>query len=332
MEEVYKHFEDKVTSVCVKHTPKRKRKKPKQKIPKNRLALIRKKKNVSAKINLYKYVKDKISTTKRDKNIERLINKKLEIEEQIKNSIKCEREEKEREAVKHMKTNPKAFFSYTKKFSKVFTSVGPLQDEEGKVHTDAKEKANILQNQFKRVFSNPLNASTENIKMTDIPNQTIEDIDFTVEDVEEAIKSIPTFAAPGPDKFPAVILKECKKQLAYPLLKIWRKSLDDGKIPSKLKYQSIIPIFKKGGKGIPANYRPVSLTSHVIKMFERVLRKKLVKFIEENEVLINAQYGFRERRSTVTQLLEHIDNIISILEEDANADVIYLDLPKHLTR
>ena len=328
IEEVYKHFEEKVTNVCAKYTPKRQRQKPRQKIPKSRLALIRKKKNVSAKINLYKYVKSNIKPDQREKNIERLVKKKLEIEEEIKKSLKNEQLQKEIEALKHIKTNPKAFFTYTKKFSKVATSVGPLKDEEGNIHVGAKKKANILQNQFKKVFSDPSKASTENIKMSDLISESIEDIDFSVEDVEEAIKSIPTFSAPGPDKFPAIILKECAKQLSYPLMKIWRKSLDDGKIPSKLKYQTIIPIFKKGSKGLPANYRPVSLTSHVIKMFERVMRKKIVKFIEDNELLIRTQYGFREGRSPITQLLKHIDNIISILEEDANADVVYLDFAK----
>ena len=49
-----------MTNVCAKYTPKRQRQKPRQKIPKSRLALIRKKKNVSAKINLYKYVKSNV--------------------------------------------------------------------------------------------------------------------------------------------------------------------------------------------------------------------------------------------------------------------------------
>ena len=61
---------------------------------------------------------------------------------------------------------------------------------------------------------------------------------------------------------------------------------------------------------------------------ERVLRKKLVKFLEETDALTNSQFGFREGRSTVTQLLQHIDNILSILEEGANADVVYLDFAK----
>ena len=331
IENLYRVFEEKVTEICTKHTPKRQRQRKQKPIPKDRLALIRLKKNINAKINLYKYVKIKnntMSEEKRENIIKRLTNKKLDVETDIKESLKRQREEKEKEAIKNIKKNPKAFFTYTKKYSKVRTDVGPLKDEMGNIQSEAKKKADILQQQFKKVFSNPKNASTENIKVNSNPENTVEDIDFTVKDVEEAIDSIPTYAAPGPDKFPAVILKECKKELAPALYKIWRKSLDDGKIPEKLKSQTIIPIYKKGSKAIAANYRPVSLTSHIIKLFERVLRKKIVKFIEENELLTNAQFGFRNGRSTVTQLLEHLDNIISILEENGNADVVYLDFAK----
>ena len=243
-------------------------------------------------------------------------------------SVLNEKEAKEIEALQHIKTNPKAFFTYAKKHSKVSTDVGPLRDSEGKIHSDAREKAKILQEQYTKVFSDPQKVATDDIKGQST-DKTIADIYFTTEDVEEAIQDIPTFAAPGPDKFPAILLKECCKQLAYPLYKIWRKSLDEGKIPAKLKSQSIIPIYKrKGGKASAANYRPVSLTSHVIKLMERVMRKALVKFIEETDALTEFQFAFREGRSTVSQLLQHIDNILTILEEDANADVVYLDFAK----
>ena len=146
--------------------------------------------------------------------------------------------------------------------------------------------------------------------------------------MQKAIDAIPTFAAPGPDKLPAQILKECKEQLSYPLYKIWRKSLDTGEIPKKLKSQGIIPIYKKGSKSIPANYRPVSLTSHLIKLFERVLRVHIVNYIEDNDILTDQQHGFRMHRSCLTQLLIHIDNILEIVGRGGNVDVIYLDFSK----
>ena len=109
---------------------------------------------------------------------------------------------------------------------------------------------------------------------------------------------------------------------------MWRKSLDTGDIPDVLKAQGIIPIFKKGNKSSPANYRPVSLTSHLIKLFEKVLRIKLVDYLETNDILTDKQHGFRPHRSCLTQLLVHIDNILERVGNECNVDVVYLDFSK----
>ena len=104
--------------------------------------------------------------------------------------------------------------------------------------------------------------------------------------------------------------------------------MDTGTVPIGHKQQTIVPIFKKESKAKPQNYRPVSLTSHILKIFERVLRERIVRFVEENNLLSNDQYGFRPGRSTILQLLVHIDNVIEILERNKNADVLYLDFAK----
>ena len=156
----------------------------------------------------------------------------------------------------------------------------------------------------------------------------ISDIDITIKDIIDAIKDIPTHAAPGPDKIPAIVLKECAEQLSEGILKIWRLSLDTGNIPEILKLQTIIPIYKKGSKTLPENYRPVSLTSHLTKLFERILRKKLMKHIEENKLLSDNQHAFRCGRSCLSQLLQHMDYVLKALENKFNIDVIYLDFAK----
>ena len=109
---------------------------------------------------------------------------------------------------------------------------------------------------------------------------------------------------------------------------IWRKSLDTGEIQEECKYQSTIPISKKGNKSIPANYRPVPLASHIIKIFKRKERSKMTDFIDNISILTNEQYGFRSGRSCMSQLLKHLENIFNILETEANADVLYLDFSK----
>ena len=76
------------------------------------------------------------------------------------------------------------------------------------------------------------------------------------------------------------------------------------------------------------NYRPISLTSHFTKIFERVIREKLVTFLEENNLLNANQHGFRSRRSCLTQLMENYEKILNMVEKGNNVDVIYLDFTK----
>ena len=90
----------------------------------------------------------------------------------------------------------------------------------------------------------------------------------------------------------------------------------------------ITPIFKKGDRARAVNYRPISLTSHVIKIYERVLRKTMVNFIEDNNTLCDNQHGFRSGRSCLTQMLGHFDNIMLGLLNGHDTDAIYLDFAK----
>ena len=78
----------------------------------------------------------------------------------------------------------------------------------------------------------------------------------------------------------------------------------------------------------PASWRPVSLTSLVVKTLERVLRKQIVSYIEENQLTDPDQHGSRKHRSCLSQLLEHHDEVLRMLEEGGNIDVIYADFAK----
>ena len=125
-----------------------------------------------------------------------------------------------------------------------------------------------------------------------------------------------------------MLLKNCKKELSIPLYLLWRHSLDTSEVPSFLKISRIAPIHKGSLKSVPKNYRPVALTSHLIKMFEKVVRKRIVKYLEENNLNNENQHGFRRLRSCLSQLLDHFDILLDVLQTNQNADVIYLDFAK----
>ena len=321
--QMYDSFEKLVYAACKDHTPVRDTTKQPQSIPRNRLVLIRKRKRINSKINLLKYV----IPGNNQKQIAKQVKKRLDIEEEMKDLIEVELQKKELNAILQMKKNPKFFYNYTKKSQREETKIGPIQDEKGTMTTDPEKKANLFQKQYTSVFSNPKKANLVN-ELVDLCEDVISDVEITPKDIEDAIKSIPTNASPGPDKLPAVLLKECVDELSEPLLRIWRKSLDTGEIPDILKLQTVIPLFKKGNKTLAENYRPVSLTSHIIKVFERVLRKKLMKHLEDNNLISVNQHAFLKGRSCISQLLEHIEHILQQLENQGNIDVVYLDFKK----
>ena len=101
-----------------------------------------------------------------------------------------------------------------------------------------------------------------------------------------------------------------------------------GVVPSSLKVSHIIPIHKGDHRGIPANYRPIALTSQLIKLFEKVIRNKLVSYLDEGNLLNQSQHGFRHGRSCLSQLLAHYDEVLDLLEKGLNVDTIYLDFSK----
>ena len=85
-----------------------------------------------------------------------------------------------------------------------------------------------------------------------------------------------------------------------------------------------------GSKSDPANYRPVSLTSVIMKIFERIMRKAIVEHLDNNQLMNKSQHGFRKGRSCISALLEVYDNVMSsISNPNVNCiDMVYLDFAK----
>ena len=122
--------------------------------------------------------------------------------------------------------------------------------------------------------------------------------------------------------------KKCKNELARALTLLWQKSFESGIIPLSLKQSPVTPIHKGGNKSKSKNYRPVALTSHFIKIFEKILKKRMVNFLESNNLFNPGQHGFRKGRSCLSELLLHYDEILAELTQNKNVDVAYLDFAK----
>ena len=235
---------------------------------------------------------------------------------------------KEIKAIHNIKTNPAHFYKYAKKFAKSKSRIGPLKHKGGSNTSDPISMANILQDQFTSVFSNTSSSEKEE-PVFQIASTSFGDIIFDASTILKAIDELSMAAAAGEDGFPSCLLKLCKASLCYPIYLIWKESFSTGIIPPIYKSQLIIPAFKKGSKMLAKNYRPIALTSNIVKIFERVIRSQLVDYIESNNLISSNQHGFRKGHSCLSELLAHYQEVVENLAyEDSDVDLIYLDFAK----
>ena len=125
-----------------------------------------------------------------------------------------------------------------------------------------------------------------------------------------------------------MFLISCARTIAGPLTLVFQQLLNAGTLPAEWSKATVIPILKKGDKFDPKNYRAISLTSHLCKIFEKILAEIITHFLIENNTIPPTQHGFLPRRSAVTNLLVATNNWTEELDQGRPVDVIYLDYEK----
>ncbi|GAB0193231.1 mitochondrial enolase superfamily member 1 [Grus japonensis] len=101
-----------------------------------------------------------------------------------------------------------------------------------------------------------------------------------------------------------------------------------GEVPEDRRKASVTPVFKKGKKGDPGNYRPVSLTSIPGKMMEQLILGVINKHVEEKKVIGSGQHGFTKGKSCLTNLIAFCDGMTGWVDEGRAVDVVYIDFSK----
>ena len=188
------------------------------------------------------------------------------------------------------------------------------------------EKADTLNNFFSSVFTPVEDTGT----IPTLPDRSymepLTTIMIETDNVKKILENLKTNKAAGPDGIYPRILKELASELAPILCNIYQRSLRDGIPPKVWKYGHVTPIFKKGKKVLPNNYRPVSLTSIVCRVLEKLVRKGIVAHIKS--LIVDEQHGFMEGRSCNSQLISVLDVWTQILDKKESLDAVYLGFQK----
>jgi len=156
----------------------------------------------------------------------------------------------------------------------------------------------------------------------------LENISFQDTCVIKKLNNLKLSCSPGPDKIPAVLLIKLKNQLASPLAIMFNLIFKSGNLPDEWKIGIVKPLFKKGSSSDASNYRPISLTCIICKIFESIVKDHILSFLSKFNCISRDQHGFLKGHSTITNLLECFNDWSTSLDQKAGVGVLYMDFAK----
>ena len=215
----------------------------------------------------------------------------------------------------------KKFWSHVKSKSNS-TRIPECISFDGQLRYSPKDQANLFNTFFHKQFSQP---STYDIEY-DYSSDSRFDINFDYRHVRKLLLNINSNKAQGPDGIHGKILKNCALGLAFPLSQIFKLSYNTGQIPLQWKSANVVPIHKKGSKSNVENYRPISLTCLVMKIFERIIKEELLS--HTSQYLDSRQHGFLSNRSCTTNMVGYCDSLALSLNDNDRSDIVYFDFAK----
>ena len=222
--------------------------------------------------------------------------------------------------------NKKPFWKYLRVQKQEDFGISALKSK-GEMFTDRKSISEILNTQFKSVFTKKTSSKIPELPGVTFPS--IKDLKITEFGVFKLLDKIDVSKASGPDCIPGRILQNLARELAPVLHFIFEQSLNTGDLPAEWTLANVAPIFKKGSKLQAVNYRPVSLTCISCKLFEHIVCKHILGHLEDHEILTDLQHGFRSGRSCETQLITTFHDIASAYnKKGSQIDIAVLDFSK----
>ena len=242
--------------------------------------------------------------------------------------VRKSRREYERNLAKECKTNSKGVWSYIKKQRKSGNSMPDLLRKDGSYTSNDQEAAEALNEQYFDTFTKEDTTNIPDIDMKPLQSDKLRNFSIDRDRVLKAIRNLKVNKSPGIDGIHPKALKELDEVISYPITMIYKKSLEESELPRQWKDAEITPIYKKEQRNLPKNYRPVSLTSIICKIMEKLVVEDMINHIRSNQLNSKAQHGFTPNKSTTTNLLETLNVITESQMHGIPVDILFLDYQK----
>lgn len=215
----------------------------------------------------------------------------------------------------------------------------PRVDDNGKVLLNDDEKVRALSKQFSKSHKNPLEKShyfftkavddTVN-QFTNRPSRISPPV-ISFSEIQQEITTLERNKSPGPDQISNRLIKNFPAGSINLLRKIFNACLSLGYFPDAWKLANVIAIPKPGKNDeLTSSYRPISLLCGFGKIFEKIIKNKLINTKHYTDALPNVQFGFRDGHSTSHQLLRIGSTAVLALNEikPKSMGIISLDIEK----
>ena len=150
----------------------------------------------------------------------------------------------------------------------------------------------------------------------------------TENEVEFEIRQLSGNKSCGHDEIPPKLVKKIAKHIIRPLTYIYNQSFLTGIIPNDLKIAIVTPVFKANNKEEFSNYRPISVLPCFSKILEKLMYKRLLNYLEKENILFPSQYGFRKKHSTNLAAIELMTKISQAIDNNEYTAGVFLDLAK----
>ena len=219
----------------------------------------------------------------------------------------------------------KKLWSFIKNRKQDRTGISTLEHQ-GTTYTDSLSKANVLAEYFSSVFTQEDTTNVPVLEGNPLPE--ISPIHIHSDGVSQLLHNLKPHKAAGPDNLPSYFLKEVANEISPALSIIFQASLNQGAIPDIWKSALIVPVYKKGSKKDPANYRPVSLTCICSKIMEHIIYSSMFEHLDHHQALRDEQHGFWQHRSCETQLITTVHDFAQCLNQRGQCDGLLLDFCK----
>ena len=208
--------------------------------------------------------------------------------------------------ISQMDRNPKLFHAYIKHRKVSRPSIGPLQLPDDSLTDSLVAMAECFLQGFASVFCHfvPSNPAQNQFCFNNVDPLII-----SPDDVQQVLMALDPNSSMGDDGIHPRLLINLSSVLSVPLSVLFNNSLNSSILPGDWLESTVVPVYKKGPRYNPLNYRPISITSVVCKSLERLIVSHICEYLEINELISEHQYGFRSGYSTTEQLLLTYDYV-----------------------